>query len=268
MIYKGKHTVLGVQVDAVDYDAAVSKIVDAAHDRRPFAVSALAVHGVMTGVMDKAHRYRLNAFNLICPDGQPVRWALRWLHGVQLPERVYGPNLMLEVCRAAEAQGLPIFLFGAKASVLEVLSANLLRQFPKLKIVGTRASKFRQLDDVEWENLVAEVRSSGAQIMFVGLGCPRQEVFTFEVRNLVSMPVIAVGAAFNFHSGLLAQAPSAMQRYGLEWLFRLLHEPKRLWRRYLLLNPAYLTLIGMQKLGVHRIDSASLKPPPSHVLYG
>jgi len=226
------------------------------------------VHGVMTGALDEAHRYRLNEFDLICPDGQPVRWALRWLYGVKLPERVYGPKLMLDVCEAAAKEGLSIFLLGGSNELLDILSANLLKQFPTLQIAGRRASAFRKLDDTEWKEMVAEVRSSGASILFVGLGCPRQEIFTYEVRNEVSIPSLAVGAAFNFHSGLLPQAPPLMQRYGLEWLFRLIQEPRRLWRRYLLLNPAYLTLLGLQKLRFYRIDSAQLKPPQSQVLYG
>jgi len=268
MIDQGKHNILGVQVNAVDYAGAVSRIVDAAHNARPLAVSALAVHGVMTGAMDQAHRYRLNSFELICPDGQPVRWALRILHGIKLPERVYGPNLMLDVCRAAANEGLPIFLFGGTQETLDVLSKNLTGKFPSLKIAATRPSKFRKLDQAEWRDLAVEVKASGAKIMFVGIGCPRQEIFAYEIRQAVSMPTLAVGAAFSFHAGTLPQAPPMMQRYGLEWLYRLIQEPRRLWRRYLFLNPAYLTLLGLQKFGVHRIEASPLKPPTTELLYG
>ncbi len=267
MIDRGKHNILGVGVNAVDYESAVDQITRAAKDRRPMAISALAVHGVMTGVFDRAHRYRLNCFDLICPDGQPVRWALNSLHRVALPERVYGPNLMLDVCRAAAEQGLPIFLFGGSQELLATLSARLSGKFPALKIAGMRPSKFRKLDDTEWQELVAEIKASGAQILFVGLGCPRQEVFAYEIRQAVSMPTLAVGAAFNFHSGLLPQAPPAMQRWGLEWLYRLIQEPKRLWRRYLLLNPAYVTLFGLQKLKLHQVKQ-DVPPPETMVLYG
>jgi N-acetylglucosaminyldiphosphoundecaprenol N-acetyl-beta-D-mannosaminyltransferase len=268
MIDRGKHNLLGVGVDAVDYAGATARIIAAARERRPLAVSALAVHGVMTGVLDAAHRYRLNRFDLICPDGQPVRWGLNLLHRAKLRERVYGPQLMLEVCRAAAAEGLPIFLLGGDTPILERLSHNLTQQTPGLEIAGIRPSKFRKLTPAEWDELVQEIRASGARIMFVGLGCPRQEVFAFEVRDAVSIPTLAVGAAFNFHSGLLPQAPPLMQRWGLEWLYRLVQEPRRLWRRYLLLNPAYLTLLALQKLGLHRVSADCLEPPESQVLYG
>ena len=268
MIDRGKYSVLGVGVDAVDYAAAVAKVIAAARERRPLAVSALAVHGVMTGVLDAAHRYRLNQFDLICPDGQPVRWALNLLHGAKMPDRVYGPTLMLEVCRAAAEQELPVFLFGGGDALLTSLQEKLREQFPTLRIAGARASKFRKLSPAEWADLVAEVRDSGARIMFVGLGCPRQEVFAYEAREALSIPTLAVGAAFNFHSGQLPQAPPAMQRWGLEWLFRLVQEPRRLWRRYLLLNPAYLSLLALQKAGLHRIAVTELTPPEERVLYG
>jgi exopolysaccharide biosynthesis WecB/TagA/CpsF family protein len=268
MIDRGKHTVLGVKIDALDYEAAVARIVQAAHRRQPLTVSALAVHGVMTGVGDPAHRYRLNAFDLICPDGQPVRWALNLLYGTALKDRVYGPTLMLETCRAAAREGLPIFLFGSSADTLARLEARLLQEFPSLQIAGKRSSRFRTLSDDEWQSLVQEIRDSGAAILFVGLGCPRQEVFAFEARDQVSIPTLAVGAAFSFHSGELAQAPSGLQRFGLEWLFRLAHEPWRLWRRYLLLNPAYLTLFVLQKLRIYHVPSDQLPAPPANVLYG
>ena len=268
MIDHGKHNVLGVGIDAVDYAAAVAKIVDAARDRRPLAVSALAVHGVMTGALNAAHRYRLNRLDLVCPDGQPVRWALKLLHRIGLPDRVYGPQLMLDVCREAAAQGLPIYLFGGDAELLTTLSDRLIAKFPGLKIAAARASKFRKLTAEEWGELVADVRGSGARILFVGLGCPRQEVFVFEAREAMSIPTIAVGAAFSFHSGAASQAPPLMQRWGLEWLYRLVQEPRRLWRRYLLLNPAYLALLALEKCGLHRIESERLEPPDSHLLYG
>ncbi|MEQ8210917.1 MAG: WecB/TagA/CpsF family glycosyltransferase [Lacipirellulaceae bacterium] len=268
MIDQGKHNVLGIDVSAVDYDGAVDRIVEAARNRQPLAVSALAVHGVMTGVSDPEHRYRLNQFDLICPDGQPVRWALKGLHGVGLADRVYGPRLMLETCEAAAENGLPIFLFGGSEELLDKLQTELRKKFPELQIAGRRASKFRKLDSVEWEELVEEVNNSGASVLFVGLGCPRQEVFTYEIRDAVSMPTLAVGAAFNFHAGDLPQAPPRMQRLGLEWLYRLIQEPRRLWRRYLLLNPAYVSLLALQKLGVYSVQRDNLQPPQNQVLYG
>jgi hypothetical protein len=124
---RGTADVLGSRIAAVDYDAAVERIMAAARDRRPLAVSALAVHGLMTGVLDPVHRYRLNAFDLLVPDGQPVRWALRWLHGLSLPDRVYGPELMRRLCERAAREGTPIFLFGGTADQLAAFAVGILR---------------------------------------------------------------------------------------------------------------------------------------------
>jgi len=268
MIDRGKHNVLGVRVSAIDYNGAVQRIVDAARMNRPLAVSALAVHGLMTGVLDQSHRYRLNQFELIVPDGHPVRWALNWLHKAKLPDRVYGPNLMLEVCRTAASTGQPIFLFGGSESLLADLKSRLIEQFPDIQIAGTRASRFRTLSDAERLELVDEIKSSGAKIAFIGLGCPRQEVFAYEMKEQLSMPLLAVGAAFNFHAGQLSQAPSWMQDRGLEWLYRLMKEPKRLWRRYLLLNPLYVSLLTLQLLKIYSLNPDSASPPTTEVCYG
>jgi len=268
MIDEGKHNVLGIHIDAVDYDAAVERVVSAARARHPMAVSALAVHGLMTGVLDGYHKYRLNDFELLVPDGQPVRWALQWLHGVRLAERVYGPTLMLEICRRASEEQLPIYLFGGTCELLDALSANLRERFPSLQIAGARCSRFRRLSPAEREETVAAIRDSGAAITFVGLGCPRQEVWAYEFRCALSMPLIAVGAAFNFHAGQIAQAPRFLQDHGLEWLFRLFCEPRRLWKRYLLLNPLYLSLLSLQISGLCRFDSADASKPKEAIYYG
>jgi exopolysaccharide biosynthesis WecB/TagA/CpsF family protein len=268
MIARGKHNVLGVMIDAVDYEAAVDRILCAAKNSSPLAVSALAVHGVMTSVTDPAHRYRLNNLDLVVPDGQPVRWALNLLHRTGLRDRVYGPTLTLKTCQRAAVEDVPIFLFGGSAELLEALRERLCARFPSLQIAGTLPSKFRQLNPREKQEVVDTIRDSGARITLVGLGCPRQEVWAFEFRDALSMPLLAVGAAFNFHAGLLAQAPPWMQRSGLEWLFRLLREPRRLWKRYLLLNPAYLTLFFLQLTGLRTIDAASGERPTSELLYG
>lgn len=268
MIDQGKHSVLGVQISAVDYSAAVEKILTAARDRRPFSVSALAVHGVMTGALDQTHRYRLNHFDLVVPDGQPVRWALRWLHGQSLPDRVYGPKLMLEVCRGAAEASLPVFLYGATEEILQQLEQRLLQQIPGLIIAGKRASAFRRITASEREQAAAEIRASGARIVMVGLGCPRQEVFVFEMRPFLPMPMLAVGAAFAFHAGILPQAPHSLQRLGLEWAYRLVQEPRRLWKRYVLLNPLYLTLLGLQKIKLWNSTGGLGQPPLEELRYG
>ena len=268
LIDKGKKNVLGILVNAVNYEAAVSKIIAAASAGKPMSVSALAVHGVMTGVLDSTHRYRLNHIDLVLPDGQPVRWALNLLYNTKLPDRVCGPNVMLQICERAAEEGLSIYLYGSQASVLEALSRNLCQRFPKLIIAGTQPSKFRQVSPQEKQEIVQQIRNSGAAITFVGLGCPRQEVWAYEYRDDLSMPLIAVGAAFDFHAGTLAKSPEFLSKIGLEWLFRLIKEPKRLWKRYLFLNPLYIWLFLLQALKIKQLDPTEATPPVEEVLYG
>lgn len=235
-----------MQVDAVTYDQALDRIADAAKTRQGLAVSATAVHGLMEAVLNKRHRARLNSFDLVTPDGQPVRWALNWLHGSGLPDRVCGPKLMLALCERAANDQIPIYLYGSTPAVLARLTASLQDRFPDLAIAGSSPSQFGMLDTGAQWSVAAHVRSSGAGIVFVGLGCPRQETFCWGMRHQIGLPLIAVGAAFDFHAGLLSSPPEWVQRCGLQWVQRLLEEPRRLWRRYLLLNPVFLSMLGAQ----------------------
>jgi len=250
MIAQGKRSVLGVLVDVVDYEAATAQIMDAARERRPYAVTALAVHGVMTGVQDPPHNARLNSFDLVTPDGQPVRGALNLLYQAGLTDRVYGPTLTLKVIEQAAAEGLPIYLYGSTQPTLDRLVPALEQMFPALKIAGVETSKFRGSHPGEAAEIAERIKASGARLVFVGLGCPRQEVFTYAMRPLLDMPLLAVGAAFDYHAGLLKNPPEWMQKYALEWLWRLGLEPKRLWKRYILLNPNYLARLAAQKTGL------------------
>jgi N-acetylglucosaminyldiphosphoundecaprenol N-acetyl-beta-D-mannosaminyltransferase len=248
----GKRNVLGVLVDTVDYEAAAAKVLAAAREHRPLALTALAVHGVMTGVQDRAHGARLNAFDVVTPDGQPVRWALNLLHRAELADRVYGPTLTLRVLEGCADEGLPVYLYGSTAETLDRLVPALTARFPALKVAGAEPSKFRPARPGEPAEIAARIRESGARVVLVGLGCPRQEVFAYAMRPLLGMPLLAVGAAFDYHAGQLRRPPAWMQRHGLEWLWRLGLEPGRLWKRYLLLNPAYLARLGAQKARLWR----------------
>lgn len=252
MINKGKYSILGINIHAVDYEYAVEKIADAAERRCPCSVSALAVHGVMTGFLDPIHARRLNGLDLVVPDGQPVRWALAWLHGQKLPDRVYGPNLTLKTLETFADRGLSVYLYGSKPEVVSQLAESLRVRFSTLKVAGYEPSKFRRLSESERLELVERVKSSGANALVLGLGCPRQEVWAYEYRDLLEIPILAVGAAFDFFAGNLPQAPKYLQDVGLEWLFRLVQEPERLWKRYLLLNPLYLWNIFQQRLGIRQ----------------
>ncbi len=268
LIDKGKKSILGILVNAINYEAAVSKIIAAASAGKPMSVSALAVHGVMTGVLDSTHRYRLNHIDLVLPDGQPVRWALNLLYHTKLPDRVCGPNAMLQICERAAEEGLSIYLYGSKASVLEALSRNLCQRFPKLIIAGTQPSKFRQVSPQEKQETAQQIRNSGAAITFVGLGCPRQEVWAYEYRDDLSMPLIAVGAAYDFHAGNLAKSPEWLSNLGLEWVFRMMKEPRRLWKRYVFLNPLFMWLFFLQAFKIKHFDPTDATPPVEEVLYG
>ncbi|TWU56092.1 WecB/TagA/CpsF family glycosyltransferase [Rubripirellula reticaptiva] len=268
MIDLGKRSVVGINVNAIDYEAAVTKIIDAGKARQSMSVTALAVHGVMTGVSDSQHKYRLNQFDLVCPDGQPVRWALNKLHKANLSDRVYGPELTLRLCEAAAKSGVSIFLFGATQEMLDQFAEKLCEKYPGLVIAGKQASRFRTLSTTERDELADKINTSGAGICFVGLGCPRQEVFAYEMRDRVSMPLVAVGAAFAFHAGMLEQAPPWMQRNGLEWFFRLSREPGRLWKRYSTTNPAFATLAILQKLKLYSARTDTGKQPTDEVLFG
>ncbi len=268
LIDSGKQNVLGVRVDAVNYEGAVYKIIAAARQKKKLSVSALAVHGVMTGVLDETHRYRLNRLDLVCPDGQPVRWAINLLYKKGLPDRVCGPELMLRICERAAQEGLPIYLYGSRPETLKALIKNLCDRFPQLIIAGYQPSRFRQISLEEKQQIVEEIRQSGAAMAFVGLGCPRQEVWVYEYCQDLPMPVMAVGAAFDFHAGNLSQAPKFMQRWGLEWFYRLMQEPTRLWRRYVFLNPLYISLFILQFFKIVYFDPTNAIPPSEERRYG
>lgn len=252
-----KCSVLGVLVNPTSYAEATDAVLDAAREGRPFALTALAVHGVMTGVRDQTFNARLNALDVVTPDGQPVRWALNTLYRTRLPDRVYGPALTLRVVEGASAEGLPVYLYGSTERTLDRLVRRLQDRYPALKVAGREASKFRAARPGEPEEIAARITGSGARIVLVGLGCPRQETFAFAMRPRLPMPLLAVGAAFDYHAGFLREPPARLQRLGLEWLWRLAMEPHRLWRRYLLLNPGYAVRLLGQRLRLYDATPAA-----------
>jgi exopolysaccharide biosynthesis WecB/TagA/CpsF family protein len=162
---------------------------------------------------------------------------------------------MSDVCRLAAKEGLPVYFYGSKQETLVALGTRLVDAYPGLVIAGHKASRFRPVTEEEQLSDAEAILASGARIVFAGLGCPRQEIWTHAMRGHLSLPVLAVGAAFDFHAGTVRRAPEWMQKRGLEWFFRLLQEPRRLWRRYLLLNPAFLALVVLQITGLKRIPS-------------
>lgn len=241
-----KHDIFGVQVSTTTYDDACKAILAAAHQQVPAIVSAFAVHALIEAATQPELAKKVNRFAMITPDGQPVRWALNWLHKAGLKDRVYGPNLTWELCRRAADEGVSIYLYGSSPKTLADLQANLLKNFPQLKIAGAESPPFRTLTPEEDAAMVERVNSSGAGLMFIGLGCPKQDHFAADHADKIRPVQLCVGAAFDFHAGTKSQAPSWMQKRGLEWLFRLCQEPRRLWKRYLVTNSIYLRKLVAQ----------------------
>ncbi len=251
-LFPPRFPVAGIHISQVTYETATGSIIDAARDGRSALVGATSMHGLTLGAIDRSFGDELNQFDMLTPDGQPVRWALNLLHGTGLTDRVYGPNLMLHVCEAAATADLGIYLYGSRPEVLSSLVERLTTRVPGLRVAGYRSPPFRPLTPEEDADDVRDILQSSARLVFVGLGCPRQERWAFAHRDRLSMPIICVGAAFDFHAGTLRQAPAWMQAHGLEWLFRLVMEPRRLWRRYTTYIPIFLALVGRQYLLAHR----------------
>lgn len=268
MIDRGAGNVLGVRVHAVDYESAVDKIINSAKAGCRCTTSALAVHGVMTGALDNTHRFRLNHLDLVVPDGRPVCWALNIFHGAGLRDVVFGPTLTALVCAEAARQGLPVYFYGSTEDTLEKLRKNLVERFPGLIVAGSEPSRFRKLTEEEQRDTAERIRNSKAAILFAGLGCPRQEVFAYEMGNLLSMPILAVGAAFDYHAGLLKDSPRFLERLGLRWLHRLVQEPRRLWRRYLVTNTQFIALCLVQWLHLWKPDLNHTTDPGENIRFG
>ncbi|HTS18630.1 MAG TPA: WecB/TagA/CpsF family glycosyltransferase [Verrucomicrobiae bacterium] len=237
--------ILGTRVDATSYADATARIVSWAQAGDSRYVCVCGVHGVMEGHDAAEFQKVSNGADLVTPDGMPLVWALRRL-GIKDQNRVYGPDLTLNVLRAAEDAGISVGLYGGTAEVLDALRKTYQERFPKLQIAYSYSPPFRPLTHEEDEAVVKAINASGARILLVGLGCPKQEYWVAAHRDRVKAVMVAVGAAFDFHAGRVRQAPRWMQRSGLEWLFRLLMDPRRLWRRYFKNNPRFMWLVAWQ----------------------
>jgi N-acetylglucosaminyldiphosphoundecaprenol N-acetyl-beta-D-mannosaminyltransferase len=242
--------VAGVLASATSYAECTRLIVEAAAAKDSLLLAATSVHGVTIAARDRAFLETLNAFDIVAPDGQPVRWALNVLHGANLVDRVYGPTLMQHVCAAAASAHLPVYFYGSTPTVLHRMSTRLQTRFPDLQIRGHHSPPFRPLTPEEDAADAQAIEESGASIVFVGLGCPRQEQWAISQRSRLSVPILCVGAAFDFHAGTLRQAPWWMQKRGLEWSFRLAMEPGRLWRRYAQAVPFFMLLFARQLIAM------------------
>jgi len=233
--------VLGVPLAVTDYDHTLDWIDESVAARRRGYVCVAAVHTVMACQDDAELRAAVLGATFTVPDGQPLVWALGAL-GHRLPDRVYGPELMDRACARAARTGQRFYLYGGRnPGALAQLARTLRLRHPGLKIVGGHCPPFRPLSDAEEASVAEEIRRSGADVVWVGIGVPKQEKWMACMRDRLEAPVlVGVGAAFDFHAGLVPQAPDALQRLGLEWAFRLAQEPRRLWRRYLRYNPRFV----------------------------
>jgi N-acetylglucosaminyldiphosphoundecaprenol N-acetyl-beta-D-mannosaminyltransferase len=239
--------ILGVRVHAATYATATRLILAWAERGESRAVCATGAHGVVEAQDDAGFRRVLDGADLNVPDGMPLVWALRWL-GVPSAERVYGPDLTLHVCRAAAHAGLPVALYGSSEETLARLRERLPVLAPGLRIVEAISPPFRALTEEEDAAFTRRLAESGARIVLVGLGCPKQERWCAAHRGRIPAVLLAVGAAFDFHAGRLRQAPPRLQRLGLEWAFRLAMEPRRLWGRYRRVVPRFLGGLAAQLL--------------------
>lgn len=240
--------VLGVGISAITMAQALAVIDAWISQRQQRYVCITTVYNVMVCQRDPYLRRIHNGAGLTTPDGMPLVWLNR-LQGQRHVERVYGPDLMLALCEHSLTRGYRHYFYGGAEGVPERLRARLQARYPGLQVVGTCSPPFRPLAPAEDAEMVAAINASGADIVWVGLGAPRQEYWMAEHVGRIAAPVLlGVGAAFDFHSGTKRQAPLWMQRGGLEWFFRLLMEPRRLWKRYMLYNPLFALLVAQQAL--------------------
>lgn len=238
--------VLGAQVDVLAWDVALERLLGWARARESRYVTICNVHVVVSAARDAAYRDIINGSDMAAPDGAPVAWMLRRLGFAGQP-RISGPDLMWALCERCAVEELPMYCYGAAPATLALLEARLREAFPALRM-AMESPPFRELTPQEDAAAVERINASGAGIVFVGLGCPKQERWMAEHRGRVQAVMIGVGAAFDFHAGTVQRAPLWMQRRGLEWLHRLASEPRRLWRRYLVTNTLFVWWAGRQLL--------------------
>lgn len=248
-----KQIVGGVGISQTSYDEVLELCRQWSGERRSGRaqraryICVASVHGVILAQDDPGFQKILNQADVTTPDGMPLVWALRSF-GTRNQQRVYGPTLMLEICRQAARDGHRIFLYGGREETLRALASKLCEQFPGLMIAGAFAPPFRPVTPEEDRQIQELIRKSDADLVFVGISTPKQEKWMYEHQDCFpGVTMIGVGAAFDFHAGRTKQAPAWMQRSGLEWLFRLITEPKRLWKRYLLVTPRFLPLWAKQR---------------------
>lgn len=239
-------SVLGARIDALSWEAALDRLLGWAQRRESRYVAICNAHVVVSASRDLAYRDVINGADMATPDGAPIAWMLR-RQGFAGQRRISGPDLMWALAERCAAQGLPVYCYGSTPQTLDLLEQRLRAAFPNL-VVKTESPPFRALTEQENAEAVARINESGAGVVFVGLGCPKQERWMAQHRGPVQAVMVGVGAAFDFHAGTVRRAPAWMQAHGLEWLHRLASEPRRLWKRYLVTNTLFVLGAGRQLL--------------------
>lgn len=243
--------IIGLKISLTDYSNAIGSVMLWSQNDKSCYICAANVHMLMEAHDSPDFARIVNEADLVTPDGMPLVWMMR-LKGQRNQQRVYGPTLMLHVLSMAARENIPVGFYGGAPHVLDTLVERMKERFNGLNIVYSYSPPFRELSRQEKEEVVGNIDRSGVRILFVGLGCPKQEIWMAEHHGKVRAVMLGVGAAFDFHSGVKSQAPSWMQSLGLEWLFRLLTEPRRLWKRYLYHNSRFIFLAIADLLGFRR----------------
>lgn len=249
-----KKQLFSVSYSITDYGEASDIIIQKARDRQSFGVSALAVHGLIESVRDRSFRKSLGEIDMIVPDGQPIRWALNSFYKVNLKDRVAGPILTRHVLAKANDLSMGIYLYGSQQETLDKIKNFMATNYPNVKIMGTHADRFREATPEEDAEDIKKINESGAEIVLVGRGCPRQERWVSNHIGAINAPMLAIGAAFDFYAGNIKHAPAWMQDNGLEWVYRFIQDPKKCWKRYIIHNSHFIYLFILCKLRLHKVQ--------------
>ncbi len=246
--------IVALRVNVCNYDSAIARVAELTRRKNGGYVCVSTVHMVMESYDNANYAAQVNAADLITPDGMPLVWMQK-LQGSKQASQVRGTTLMMKLFAFAESSNLTVGFYGGQQKVLDEISARLVKDYPKLKISYSFSPPFNPLTNAEDAEITENIKNSGTDILFVGLGCPKQERWMAQHKNKLSSVMLGVGAAFDFYAGNASESPEWMSKFGLEWFYRLLQEPKRLWRRYLILNPRFVWLVMLQFLGLKKFEN-------------
>ena len=245
--------VVSLCLNVSQYESAIESITSIVEAGEGGYICMSTVHMIMESYDDPAYGEKVNSANMVVSDGMPLVWILRW-QGEREAGRIRANDLMIRLCEDAQNRGMSVGFYGGKQEVLDTIVERAKTDFPNLNIAYTHSPPFRQLTEEEDRAITDEINLTAPDILFVGLGCPKQEIWMAAHKKRLKTVMIGVGASFDFYAGNITECPQWLQNMGLEWLFRLSQEPRRLWKRYLILNPRFVWLAGLQLLGLKRFE--------------